>query len=89
MNLGLRDVLGIGHMMAEYETIRDHGDLRLLRRYEHVRREDLLSLTAVTDDLHKLFAPSDALLRTVCNAEVRMAGMTPFIKRLSIEHVLD
>jgi len=88
MNLGLRDVSEIGRVMAERETMRDHGDLRLLRRYERARREDLLSLTAATDGLHKLFALPGALPRTVRNAGMRMVGMTPFIKRLLIKHAL-
>ena len=88
MNLGLRDVSEIGRVMAERETMRDHGDLRLLRRYERARREDLLSLTAATDGLHKLFALPGALPRTVRNAGMRMVGMTPFIKRLLIRHAL-
>jgi ubiquinone biosynthesis UbiH/UbiF/VisC/COQ6 family hydroxylase len=88
MNLGLRDVSEIGRVMAGRETMRDHGDLRLLRRYERARREDLLSLTAATDGLHKLFALPGALPRTVRNAGMRMVGMTPFIKRLLIRHAL-
>ncbi|MFP3890295.1 UbiH/UbiF family hydroxylase [uncultured Ralstonia sp.] len=88
MNLGLRDVSELGRVMAERETMRDHGDLRLLRRYERARREDLLSLTAATDGLHKLFALPGALPRTVRNAGMRMVGMTPFIKRLLVRHAL-
>lgn len=88
MNLGLRDVSEIGRVMAERETMRDHGDLRLLRRYERARREDLLSLTAATDGLHKLFALPGALPRTVRNAGMALVGMTPFIKRLLIKHAL-
>ncbi|CAJ0798999.1 2-octaprenylphenol hydroxylase [Ralstonia condita] len=88
MNLGLRDVAEIGRVMAERETMRDHGDLRLLRRYERARREDLLSLTAATDGLHKLFALPGALPRTLRNTGMRMVGMTPFIKRLLVRHAL-
>ncbi|CAG2149017.1 UbiH/UbiF family hydroxylase [Ralstonia mannitolilytica] len=88
MNLGLRDVAEIGRVMAERETMRDHGDLRLLRRYERARREDLLSLTAATDGLHRLFALPGALPRTVRNAGMALVGMTPFIKRLLIKHAL-
>ncbi|MGF2506196.1 FAD-dependent monooxygenase, partial [Ralstonia pseudosolanacearum] len=88
MNLGLRDVAELGQVMAERETMRDHGDLRLLRRYERARREDLLSLTAATDGLHTLFALPGALPRMVRNAGMRVLGLTPFIKRLLVRHAL-
>ncbi|MGD7215713.1 FAD-dependent monooxygenase, partial [Ralstonia pseudosolanacearum] len=88
MNLGLRDVAELGQVMAERETMRDHGDLRLLRRYERARREDLLSLTAATDGLHTLFALPGALPRMVRNAGMRVVGLTPFIKRLLVRHAL-
>ncbi|CAH0445803.1 2-octaprenylphenol hydroxylase [Ralstonia syzygii subsp. syzygii] len=88
MNLGLRDVAELGRVMAERETMRDHGDLTLLRRYERARREDLLSLTAATDGLHTLFALPGALPRVVRNAGMRVVGLTPFIKRLLVRHAL-
>lgn len=88
MNLGLRDVAELGRVMAERETMRDHGDLRLLRRYERARREDLLSLTAATDGLHTLFALPGTLPRVVRNAGMRVVSLTPFIKRLLVRHAL-
>ncbi|ALF86961.1 MULTISPECIES: UbiH/UbiF family hydroxylase [Ralstonia solanacearum species complex] len=88
MNLGLRDVAELGRVMAERETMRDHGDLRLLRRYERARREDLLSLTAATDGLHTLFALPGTLPSVVRNAGMRVVGLTPFIKRLLVRHAL-
>jgi 2-polyprenyl-6-methoxyphenol hydroxylase-like FAD-dependent oxidoreductase len=37
MNLGLRDVVELGRVMADKESFRSEGDLRLLRRYERAR----------------------------------------------------
>ncbi|WP_454723275.1 MULTISPECIES: UbiH/UbiF family hydroxylase [Cupriavidus] len=88
MNLGLRDVAELGRVMAAKESFRSEGDLRLLRRYERARATDLLSLTAATDGLHRLFSLPGGMARTVRNAGMRAVGGQPLLKRFLIGRAL-
>ncbi|WER45645.1 UbiH/UbiF family hydroxylase [Cupriavidus sp. WKF15] len=88
MNLGLRDVAELGKVMAAKEPFRGEGDLRLLRRYERARATDLLSLTAATDGLHRLFSLPGSMARVVRNTGIRMVGRQSLLKRFLIERAL-
>lgn len=88
MNLGLRDVAELGRVMAAKEPFRSEGDLRLLRRYERARATDLLSLTAATDGLHRLFSLPGGMARVARNAGIRAVGGQPLLKRFLIGHAL-
>ncbi|CAG9179336.1 3-demethoxyubiquinol 3-hydroxylase [Cupriavidus laharis] len=88
MNLGLRDVAELGKVMAAKESFRSEGDLRLLRRYERARATDLLSLTAATDGLHRLFSLPGSVARVVRNTGIRTVGRQSLLKRFLIERAL-
>ncbi|MGO4305173.1 UbiH/UbiF family hydroxylase [Cupriavidus sp. RAF12] len=88
MNLGLRDVAELGRVMADKESFRPEGDLRLLRRYERARATDLLSLTAATDGLHRLFSLPGSPARVVRNAGMRAVGSQGLLKRFLIGRAL-
>ncbi len=88
MNLGLRDVAELGRVMAAKESFRSEGDLRLLRRYERARATDLLSLTAATDGLHRLFSLPGSPARAVRNLGMRAVGRQSLLKRFLIGHAL-
>ncbi|KWR88578.1 UbiH/UbiF family hydroxylase [Cupriavidus sp. IDO] len=88
MNLGLRDVAELGSVLAAKEPFRGEGDLRLLRRYERARASDLLSLTAATDGLHRLFSLPGSVARVVRNTGIRAVGSQSLLKRFLIEKAL-
>ena len=88
MNLGLRDVVELGRVMADKEAFRHEGDLRLLRRYERARATDLLSLTAATDGLHRLFSLPGTPARMVRNLGMRVVGGQGLLKRFLISRAL-
>lgn len=88
MNLGLRDIAELGKVMAAKESFRGEGDLRLLRRYERARATDLLSLTAATDGLHRLFSLPGSVARVVRNTGIRTVGRQSLLKRFLIERAL-
>ncbi|MFM7049362.1 MAG: FAD-dependent monooxygenase, partial [Polynucleobacter sp.] len=56
LNLGLRDVASLLHIMKHKESYREVDDRILLRRYEREREGDTSSLLWLTDRLKKLFA---------------------------------
>jgi 2-polyprenyl-6-methoxyphenol hydroxylase-like FAD-dependent oxidoreductase len=74
--------------MADKEPFRSEGDLRLLRRYERARATDLLSLTAATDGLHRLFSLPGAPARLIRNAGMRAVGGQGLLKRFLIGRAL-
>ena len=60
LNLGLADALALAGVIAKREYWRGLGDEKLLRRYERVRKADVAAMGLVTDQLHGLFAQTDA-----------------------------
>lgn len=88
MNLGLRDVTELGRVMADKEAFRAEGDLRLLRRYERARATDLLSLTAATDGLHRLFSLPGSPARVMRNLGIRAVGRQSMLKQFLIGRAL-
>ena len=55
MNLGFQDAQALAQVLRDRGGCGDVGELRLLRRYERARREELLAMTVVTDGLKRLF----------------------------------
>ncbi|WP_428851759.1 UbiH/UbiF family hydroxylase [Imbroritus primus] len=88
VNLGLRDVAELGRVFAAKEAFRDHGDLRLLRRYARARSEDVLALTATTDGLQRLFAAPGPLAYGMRNAGMRLVSAVAPLKRLLVDRAL-
>lgn len=87
-NLGLQDARLLAAALAERAPGRDPGDLRLLRRYERARAEDLLAMRATVHGLHRLFdsrAPMAARLR---NAGLNFADRLPVLKNLLMRHAM-
>ena len=60
LNLGLADALALAGVIAKREYWRGLGDEKLLRRYERERKADVAAMGLVTDQLHGLFAQTDA-----------------------------
>jgi 2-polyprenyl-6-methoxyphenol hydroxylase-like FAD-dependent oxidoreductase len=60
LNLGLADVSGLASVLAAREYWRSAGDEKLLRRYERARKADVAAMGWLTDQLHGLFAHTDA-----------------------------
>jgi len=87
-NLGLQDARLLAAVLAARAPGRDPGDLRLLRRYERARAEDLLAMRATVHGLHRLFdsqAPMAARLR---NAGLNFADRLPVLKNLLMRHAM-
>ncbi|MDU0810243.1 MAG: UbiH/UbiF family hydroxylase [Burkholderia sp.] len=81
MNLGLRDVAALVNTIANKETFRHLGDIVLLRRYERARREDICTLSIVTDCLQRLFSTPGSFARIVRSSGMAFVSKQPIIKR--------
>ena len=83
VNLGFGDAGALARVLLQRELFRDPGEIRLLRRYERARAEDILALAWVTNGLQQLFAA--AKLR---NAGLNLTNALPVLKNLLIRRAL-
>ena len=88
LNLGLRDVATLLHILSKRESFRLPNDKVLLRRYERQRQGDTSALLWVTDKLKKLFSASSSAERQLRNWGLGMVNRSHFIKRRLIERAL-
>jgi ubiquinone biosynthesis UbiH/UbiF/VisC/COQ6 family hydroxylase len=88
LNLGLRDVASLLHIMKQKESYREVDDRILLRRYEREREGDTASLLWLTDRLKKLFAAQSPVEKGLRNWGLGMVNRSHMIKRQLIERAL-
>ena len=88
LNLGLRDVATLLHILSKRESFRLPNDKVLLRRYERQRQGDTSALLWVTDKLKKLFSASSGTEKQLRNWGLGLVNRSHFIKRRLIERAL-
>lgn len=88
LNLGLRDVSSLLHVMKDKESFRSIDDRVLLRRYEREREGDTRSLLWLTDRLKKLFSAQNPLEKNLRNWGLGIVNQSQIIKRQLIERAL-
>jgi ubiquinone biosynthesis UbiH/UbiF/VisC/COQ6 family hydroxylase len=87
-NLGLQDARVLAAVLAAREPGRDPGELRLLRRYERARAEDILAMRATVHGLFSLFDAGGSGIRRLRNAGLNLANRMPVIKNLLMRHAM-
>ena len=87
-NLGLQDARVLAEVLGGREPGRDPGDLRLLRRYERARAEDILAMRATVHGLFRLFEARGAGIARLRNAGLNLANRMPVIKNLLVRHAM-
>jgi len=88
VNLGFGDARELARVLQQREVFRDPGEIRLLRRYERARAEDILALAWVTDGLQRLFAAPGGAAATLRNAGLNLTNALPVLKNLLIRRAL-
>ena len=88
VNLGFGDARVLALVLQQRELFRNPGDIRLLRRYERARAEDILALSLVTDGLQRLFAASGAAAARLRNTGLNLTDALPVVKNLLIRRAL-
>jgi ubiquinone biosynthesis UbiH/UbiF/VisC/COQ6 family hydroxylase len=88
VNLGLRDVRELTQVLQQRGAL-DCGDLSLLRRYEHARQNDIMSMQLTTDTLKNLFVNDHPLLRTLRNIGLTAANNIVPLKKMLARHALN
>ena len=88
VNLGFGDARELAGVLLQREQFREPGEIRLLRRYERARAEDILALSAVTDGLQRLFAAPGGAVAKLRNAGLNLTNALPVVKNLLIRRAL-
>ncbi len=88
VNLGFGDAAALAKVLLQREVFRDPGEIRLLRRYERARAEDILALAWVTDGLHHLFAAPSGAAAKLRNTGLNLTNALPVLKNLLIRRAL-
>ena len=88
VNLGFGDAAALADVLRQREPFRDPGEIRLLRRYERARAEDILALAWVTDGLQKLFAAPGGAAARLRNSGLNLTNALPVLKNLLIRRAL-
>jgi ubiquinone biosynthesis UbiH/UbiF/VisC/COQ6 family hydroxylase len=88
VNLGFGDASALAEVLLQREPFRDPGEIRLLRRYERARAEDLFALAWVTDGLQQLFAAPGGVAAKLRNAGLNLTNALPVVKNLLIRRAL-
>ena len=86
LNVGLADAAELARVLGGREYWREPGDLRLLRRYERARKEDIATIALSTDALQKLFGARSVWLSGVRNFGLGALNHLPVLKNLLIQH---
>lgn len=88
MNLGFSDVNTLLACVTGRESHRDCGDVRVLRRYQRTRREEVALMQLATDGLFRLFASDLPAARLVRSVGMNLLDRLPLLKRQLITHAL-
>jgi 2-polyprenylphenol 6-hydroxylase len=88
VNLGFGDARALARAVLQREQFRDPGEIRLLRRYERGRAEDILALAWVTDGLQRLFAAPGAGAAKLRNTGLNLTNSLPVLKNLLVRRAL-
>ena len=88
INLGYRDAATLAKVLADKPEPMDCGDLALLRRYERSRKEEVVALQGVTDNLQRLFTPTWEPLSLLRNAGLNLTNRLPVLKDVLIRYAL-
>ncbi len=88
VNLGFRDARQLAEVLLRAGNA-DCGDIKLLRRYEAARRDDILSMQLTTDALKHLFVNPHPVLRSLRNIGLSATNKFVPLKKMLARHALN
>jgi ubiquinone biosynthesis UbiH/UbiF/VisC/COQ6 family hydroxylase len=89
VNLGFADARLLGTLLAERSPLHSIGDLSLLRKYERGRKESVMALATLTDQLKALFAHPAKGIARLRNAGVAFADRQAWLKRRLMQYAMQ
>jgi ubiquinone biosynthesis UbiH/UbiF/VisC/COQ6 family hydroxylase len=88
VNLGFQDAQVLAQVLENRGACSDVGQIRLLRRYERARREDILAMTVATDGLQRLFRVQASPISMLRNWGMALVDRVPPLKNALVQHAL-
>ena len=88
INLGFQDSRVLADLLRSRPDYLDCGDLRLLRRYERARREEVVALQSATHALQRLFRPRNPALAMLRNAGLNLTNALPVVRDALVRYAL-
>jgi 2-polyprenylphenol 6-hydroxylase len=88
VNLGFADAGLLSGLLAECSPLNSIGDLSLLRKYERGRKESVMALATLTDQLKALFAHPAKSLAGLRNAGIAFADKQAWLKRRLMQYAM-
>jgi ubiquinone biosynthesis UbiH/UbiF/VisC/COQ6 family hydroxylase len=88
VNLGFQDARELAQVLRDRGACGDVGELRMLRRYERARREEVLAMTVVTDGLTRLFNNRLPPLAWLRNRGLNLVDRASPLKHLLVQRAL-
>ncbi|MSQ59541.1 MAG: 2-octaprenyl-3-methyl-6-methoxy-1,4-benzoquinol hydroxylase [Betaproteobacteria bacterium] len=88
VNLGFRDVEALARVLGERPLGTGVGESGLLKKYQRQRLQDTMSVFALTDGLHRLFAAHSPLLRAIRNRGMSAVDGLPVLKSALVRRAL-
>jgi ubiquinone biosynthesis UbiH/UbiF/VisC/COQ6 family hydroxylase len=88
VNLGFQDTQALADVLETRGACVDVGELRLLRRYERARREDILAMTLATDGLQQLFSVQSGPFPILRNWGMALVDRAGPLKNTLVQHAL-
>lgn len=89
VNLGFADARLLSGLLAECSPLYSIGDLSLLRKYERGRKESVMALATLTDQLKALFAHPAKSLAGLRNAGLAFADKQAWLKRRLMHYAMQ
>lgn len=88
INLGFQDAQALAGLLIGKSAHIDCGDHALLRHFERMRKEEVVTLQSATHSLQKLFTPAWRPLSLVRNAGLNVTNTLPMIKDVLVRYAI-
>lgn len=88
INLGFQDASALATLLAGAQPWQDVGEMRFLKRYQRVRREETVLMQSATDGLRRLFRTASPGVRPLRNLGLTITDGLPFIKNTLARYAL-
>lgn len=88
INLGFQDARVLAEVLTQRPAHVDCGDERWLRRYERVRKEEVVALQSVTDGLQRLFSSPSLPLSVLRNFGLNLTNHLPVARDVLIRYAM-
>ena len=88
VNLGFSDARLLSELLGNKSRLSSSGDLALLRKYERGRKENVMAMTVMTDQLKTLFSQRSKSLTRLRNAGLAFTDRQRWLKRRVMQYAM-